>query len=236
MDKNYKYIAILFVAVSAIVLGGFYNTYFVFFPDFEGFKVIHHFHGFIMVLWLVVLIVQPILISKRKYTWHRAIGKFSYGLVPIIVVTMFLAYKNSYLMGEANGTPHAKNLLNVFLPLTDIIPFSTFYLLAVIHKSNVGKHLRFMISTSLVVVIAGMIRICMFWIDLEFLPTVFITSAIIAGVFVAFILYDYSKGKAVKNNPFVTALIIFSIPNVLLTFVPDTAIWQSFADGLLAIF
>ncbi len=237
MVKGYKNIVVLFIAITVVVLIGFYNTYFAFFPDFEEFKTLHHIHGFVMMLWLVMLIVQPVLINKRKYKWHRAVGKFSYFLVPVIIVTMFLAYKNSYLTAELNGEPHAQNLSLLFMPLTDIFPFAAFYILAIINKNNVAKHLRYMVSTALIIVIAGLVRIFSISFNFGFMSAVFISSILVALVFVGFILYDYRKGMQLKTNPFVTALIIFSIPTILLGFVPNTSFWQSFADGIVeAIF
>ena len=237
MEKGYKNIVVLFIAITVVVLIGFYNTYFAFFPGFEKFKALHHIHAFVMMLWLAILIVQPMLINKRKYKWHRVVGKFSYFLVPIIIVTMFLAYKNSYLTAELNGEPHAQNLSLIFMPLTDIFPFAAFYILAIINKKNVVKHLRYMISTALVVVIAGLVRIFLISFHFDFMPAIFISSIIVVLIFVSFILYDFRKGMQLKSNPFVTALIVFSIPNILLGFVPKTSIWQSFADGIVkAIF
>ncbi len=91
MEKAYKNIVVFFIIATLIVLIGFYNTYIVFFPKFEQFKTFHHVHGFVMVLWLATLIAQPILITKKKYKWHRAIGKVSYILVPIIVISLIVA-------------------------------------------------------------------------------------------------------------------------------------------------
>jgi len=233
MEKGYQYIVVLFIVITAVVLIGFYNTYFAFFPEFEKFKPLHHIHGFVMILWLVMLIAQPVLINKGKYKWHRLIGRFSYFLVPIIIVTMFLAYKNSYLTAELNGQPHAQNLTFIFMPLTDIFPFAAFYLLAIINKKNVAKHLRYMISTALVVVIAGFVRIFSIWLNFDFLPAIFISSVIVAFIFVGLLVYDFNNGISLKSNPFLKALIIFSIPNILLGFVPNTSTWQTFADGIV---
>jgi hypothetical protein len=67
MEKGYKTVVVLFIAITIIVLIGFYKTYFPYFPEFEQFKTLHHIHGLAMMLWLVILIVQPVLIRSRKY-------------------------------------------------------------------------------------------------------------------------------------------------------------------------
>ena len=236
MEKAYKNIVFFFIGIVLIILMGFYNTYFVYFPKFEGFKSIHHIHGSLMVLWLLIMIVQPILISNKQYKWHKLIGKLSYFLVPVIIVTMFLAYKNSYQMAELNGESHSENLGILFLPFTDIFPFATFYILAIVYKNNLGKHLRYMISIALSIVGASLVRI-LFQLseEINFFPAIMISSFVVVLFFIGFILYDSRKGIKFTSNPFTIALITFTIPNILLGIVPNTSIWQSFADKLANI-
>jgi len=233
MEKEYKNIALFFAVIAAIVLIGFFPTYFSHFPNFEGKVPLHHFHAFVMILWLVVLIVQPILINKRKYQWHRLIGKFSYFLVPIIVITMVLAYKISFFNSvDANGINHIKSLSMLFLPLTDILPFTVFYLLAIIHRKKVANHLRFMIATSVVVGSAGVVRICMVWLGMGFVAAMYAIAVLMILVLVGLVLYDLYQKKLPKNRSFVVALVVLAIPNLLLMVVPKTAWWLSFADGI----
>lgn len=82
MEKAYKNLSLFFIAILVIVILGFFKTYFGLFPNFRNVTSIQHIHGSLFLLWFVMLIVQPILIRKRKYKWHRVIGKVSYFLVP----------------------------------------------------------------------------------------------------------------------------------------------------------
>ena len=233
MEKEYKNVALFFAFISAIVFIGFFPTYFSHFPDFEGKVPLHHFHAFVMILWLAVLIVQPILIKKRKYQWHRLIGKFSYFLVPIIVITMVLAYKRSFINSvDANGIDHIVSLSMLFLPLTDILPFTVFYLLAIIHRRKVSNHLRFMISTAVVVGSAGFVRICMVWLEMDFVAAMYAIAVLMILVLVGLVLYDLYHKKLSKNRSFVVALVVLAIPNLLLMVIPKTAWWQSFVHGI----
>lgn len=49
-----------------------------------------------MALWLIMLIAQPFLIKYKKLSWHRVLGKASYVLVPLILITAFLLIRNEY--------------------------------------------------------------------------------------------------------------------------------------------
>ena len=234
MDKSYNNIALFFIAITAITFVGFYHTYFVLFPDFEGKIMLHHVHAFGMILWLATLIVQPILISKRKYKWHRAIGKASYLLVPFIVISMLLAYRISFLKSiSEDGVVHSRGLVMLFLPLTDVLPFTIFYLLAIINKKKIASHLRFMISTAVIIVSAGLLRIFMKWVDLNFMEALYVSIVTQTLVFLSLIFLDLRNGMFAKNKSFLTAFVIFAFPNALLFFVPYTSWWRSLAEALI---
>ena len=233
MEKAYKNIAFFFLAVTIIVFVGFYNTYFVFFPHFEGFVILHHVHGLVMILWIIILIIQPILINNRKCKWHSLVGKLSYFLMPIIVISMMLAYQRSFLNSVSEyGPVHSQTLSMLFLPLTDVLPFAIFYILAIINKRKIPIHMRFMISTAVVLVGAGLGRIFAIWLNFDFINSVFASVAVLAIVFVGLIVYDISIKKFSNNRSFLTALVIFSIPNLLLLFIPYTHWWQTLVEAL----
>ncbi len=235
MEKAYKNIIYFFLIIIAITLIGFYKTYFVLFPDFIDIKKVHHIHAFTLVLWFVLLIVQPILIQQKKYEWHRQIGKFSYVLVPIIFVLMLMVYKNQYLREESNGSPHSQNVGLLFIPFTDTFPFVIYYILAIINRKNIAKHMRYMIATSILLLSPGLTRIFIFWFGMDFFDTVTPVSLVMLLVFIGLILYDYRLGKNINNNPFTIALLIILIPTILMRIVPYTTQWQSIAEVYVKI-
>ena len=237
MEKEYKNIVLFFIAIVIIVFIGFFPTYFTHFPKFEGFVSLHHFHAIVMISWLLILIIQPIMISKRKYEWHRLIGKFSYFLVPIIVISMLLVYNRAFVNSvDTNGINHIESLCLLFLPLTDVLPFTVFYLLAIMNKKKTSNHLRFMISTAIVIVGAGFVGILTVWLDMDFIRGLYVNSGVLTLVFVGLILYDLKYKILSKNKSFVIALFVFSIPNLLLLFVPNTAWWLSFTHEIAKAF
>jgi uncharacterized membrane protein YozB (DUF420 family) len=78
-----------FIALAALALLGFWPTYFSkFFDGTADFKFYFHFHATVITLWVASLITQPILIRRKQLKWHRLIGKFSYILIPLIIVSV----------------------------------------------------------------------------------------------------------------------------------------------------
>lgn len=235
MEKGYKHLAYFFGILALITFVGFYKKYFSLFPEFSGLKNIHHFHAVALTLWLIMLIVQPILISKNQMTAHRLIGRISYLLVPIMFVSMLLAYHNQYLRFVAEGKSESETLAFVFSPTTDSIPFLIFYILAILNKRETAKHMRYMISSGIVIGGPGLGRIFMTWMNMDIFAAIGLMSLITLLVFVALIIYDRTNKKAFFINPFSIALFIWLIPNILIIFFPNTALWQSIAKWMVEL-
>jgi hypothetical protein len=236
MEKGYKYLVYFFGVIAAITFFGFYKKYFSLAPDFPGLKNIHHIHAIALTTWLIMLIVQPILIANSKMKAHRVIGKFSYFLVPIMFVSMLLVYQNQYLRIVSEGKSETETLAFVFSPTTDAIPFVIFYLLAIMNKRDTARHMRYMISTGIVIGGPGLGRIFMTWMGMDIFAAIGLITLITLLVFAVLIIYDRVRKKQFRINPFTIAFIIWLIPNILIIFFPNTALWQSFAKWMVTTF
>ncbi|NCP85199.1 MAG: hypothetical protein GW823_09955 [Bacteroidetes bacterium] len=82
---TYKNSVIYFVVFLLVALFAFWPRYFG--KLFIAMDAETHFHGIIMTLWCVMLIAQGYLIRIKKYPIHKIIGKLSYGLAPLIVIS-----------------------------------------------------------------------------------------------------------------------------------------------------
>lgn len=233
MEKGYTNVVFFFVVIATITFIGFYKKYFSLAPDFPGLKNIHHFHALALMTWLSMLIVQPILIANNKLKAHKLIGKFSYNLIPIMFVSMLVVYHNQYLRMLSEGKPEVETLAFVFSPMTDAIPFVIFYLLAVLNKGDTAKHMRYMITTGIVIGGPGLGRIFITWMGMDIFAAIALISLITLLVFVGLIIYDRIKKKNFRINPYTIAFIIWLIPNILIIFFPNTNLWQSFAKWLV---
>lgn len=230
MEKSYRGIVYFFIGVFIFVFLGFFRSYFSLFPSFAGITPSLHFHAFVMLTWVTLLVAQPILIAKKKTVAHRYLGYFSYGLVPLIIYMLLLMYRNQYTRLE-HEIPRKENLALLFLPLTDLVPFTIFYVLAIVNRKNVARHMRYMICTAIVVLSAGLFRIVMIIFKPEAFAGLEITTITLILFFLAFLIYDTVNKKPVESNPFLLATIIFAIPNLLFLVLPKTVWWQSFAQA-----
>lgn len=139
MTWFYKNISYLFAAVLLFAFIAFYRSYFSLFPSFSDTSWVIHFHATIIILWFIMLIIQPVLIRKKRPDLHALIGRASYFLVPLIVFSFILIIRQTELKG--------KNLPVFAISIINSSTFIIFYLLAIYYRKKTPWHIRFMVLT-----------------------------------------------------------------------------------------
>ena len=146
MEKVYKNSHYLFIAVLLMAIAGFWKTYFGKIPTFDGVSGLMHFHAVMVLTWLGILIVQPMLILNKKVEMHRLVGKMSYIVVPILLISIILLMRLSFIKNTLPANPDIDLRLVGVADLTFFIPC---YLLAIYFRKNTKYHARFMVMTVL---------------------------------------------------------------------------------------
>src|SRR5688572_32476679 len=129
-STKYDRVSYLSIAIMMVLIWGFYRTYVVFFPSFEGFVFAQHFHGIIMSLWMACLIAQPLLISRKKYRVHKLIGKISFVLAPLLMISIFGVSKMTFQRNLTASTLEDA-VAGISLSIPGLIIFAVLYLLAI---------------------------------------------------------------------------------------------------------
>jgi hypothetical protein len=134
-NKSHLY----FIGFFAFVLIAFWLTYFTKFFEQANFRM--HLHGITLIIWCLMLIIQPYLIRTKQNTLHRQVGKFSYILVPVLLFTTtdLLIYR---LKGQ-----NEIDYFFVALVMNALVAFIILYGLAIYNRKNASLHARFMVST-----------------------------------------------------------------------------------------
>ncbi|MDL5511650.1 hypothetical protein QSE00_07505 [Arenibacter sp. M-2] len=142
MEKAYKNLGYFFLLLIPLTFLGFYKTYFVQFPDFEeNLTTFIHLHAIIASIWILLLIVQPLLIIYRKNQLHRKIGKLSYIVFPILILS-FVPQMIRIINSDAPQI--------LFFPMADSVLLILFYSLAMYNRGTVSKHMRYILGTATV--------------------------------------------------------------------------------------
>ncbi|QHV94322.1 hypothetical protein [Spirosoma endbachense] len=206
MEKAYRHISYLFIAVLLLIFCAFFKTYFGLFPGFTGTATLVHVHAVTVLLWFAMLIGQPILIRTKQIALHRLVGKVSYLLVPLMVISFLLISRRHQLRG--------KDLMMFAANFSDISLFIVLYGLAIIYRHPVTYHARFMIMTVLPFLGASVGR----------LPNFPISSALL-GLFIILGLLLFERFTRRIYRPYLISLAVFMglliVPYSFLLFAPS---------------
>lgn len=198
MVKKYKNIGYVMIIFVPLIFVAFYKTYFGQFPDFNEsntalshskVSTFDHLHVIFAFLWILLLIIQPILIGIGKYKTHKTIGKISYLVFPLLILSSF------HLISRILQADHP---MLAYLPISDSILLILFYALAIYNKKNTPKHMRYMIGTAAVFLGPIFGRLGPYMFDLH--PKVMnnIKFIVIYLIFAGLIFFDKKYGRDFK--------------------------------------
>jgi len=231
MQKVYRNTAIFIILIMIGIQWGFYRTYTSEFPNFINKTITIHVHGILLMMWMVLLIVQPLLINTGRTQLHRTIGKVSWVLGPLIIVSMFLVGRGSY--GRSIGNiPEQENLATMVLDIRGYLTFAIFWALAMLYRKNSASHMRYMIATGMLAIGPGVGR-GLISSGVAFPTALTITDVldlVIVGTLLGFDIYRKKNYK-----PFLIVFVVFLIGAILWQ-VKDSAAWQAFAKWYAAMF
>lgn len=161
-----------------------------------------HLHFFISALWIAIIITQPFLILNKKYRWHRLLGRTTYVIFPLWILS-FIAMIYKVIQKEDYDY--------LVLPIGNMLILIILYFLAIRHRKTTGKHMRYMIASAVVLIdpTVGRWTFNIFQNDLIAMP---ITYAIMNLILVGLIWMDKRNGK--DYQPYIVALTCFIVYNI----------------------
>lgn len=223
-------IILFMVLVFGVVHIGFHATYIRHFPVFEKFNWVHHVHGALMASWTIMLVVQPFLIHRHKYTVHRFIGKLSYVIAPLILISIVLVAKYNYHSGVVKATS-AEVFAKQSITWMQFFMFLLFYSLAIYNRKDTQKHMRFMIGTAIIMLGPGLGRALK-----AYCPTVFENFATLIPLYVKIAIAGVLLSiDIVKNKNWRPYAIVFSafLLAAIVYHARYSGGWQSFGKFLV---
>jgi uncharacterized membrane protein len=202
-----------------------------------------------MALWIAMLIVQPFLIKYKKRELHRTLGKVSYVLVPLVLVSSFLVIRSFYhrfidvlhqksLLGLNqfnNDEILEKGAIEVAIAIFWLVMLITFYCLAIINRRKSALHARYMLAAALALLGPTVDRIIFFrfkWEKLFDSIPIETAAFVIADMVLALLLWnDYKNNRPIKALR--VALLIYLLGQVFYFTVPGSTGWTSLVTFLM---
>lgn len=181
-----------------LIFAGFHPSYFSVFLDAAA---IHHFHALSATAWVMLLIAQATLARRRRFDRHRALGRLSYIVAPLVVLSGLMA--TEVMLGRDDPF-HAK--YGVPLAIEGAIAlgwFAVAFGLAIRHRRDVQLHARYMISTVILVLPAALARVIGEFVpeDLSFTVNFSGAYAVCQLLVLTLIVNDRRRGKVFAPYP-----------------------------------
>ena len=150
--------------IAAAVFLGFARTFFLrrWFPSWAAAHAAPEFifviHGIVSAAWLVLFIVQVALVGSRRVRLHRQMGWFGTGLA--IAVVMLGIWGSLIAAGRPTGfiDVPVSPLQFLAVPLSLLLLFSIFVVLAILRRRDAQMHKRCMVLASLSLIEAAVGR------------------------------------------------------------------------------
>lgn len=224
----YRHAWLWFTLAMAVIITGFFKS---FISKIAETDLVHHFHGITSGGWILLLIIQPFLYSRNKMDIHRNLGKISFILAPLLVISGLMMM---HLMLGREGGLNPTTYIISFLDVIILTQFIFFYVSAIMHRHNMQLHARYMAGTVLALLPPGLARIALLipaltkgilWLDVTYILLELTTIILIAD--------DKRSGKIYP--PYVIALLFFIFQHIGLHFIAGWPLWQKLMNAFAGL-
>ncbi|HWN66631.1 MAG TPA: hypothetical protein VNM90_03265, partial [Haliangium sp.] len=183
-------------------------------------------------MWVLMLAVQPLAISARRFTFHRALGRMSYALAPLLVLTVVLL-AHSRIQG-LDGQAFAMQTYVLYLQVSLAALFGLSYALAISTRRSVALHARFMVCTGLTMIDPVVIRLMFWWAGPPTWNYQWFTFGLTDLVLVALIWLE--RHRPTGRSVFPAMLVVFALAQAPALFgLTHAPAWHAFARWFAAL-
>lgn len=210
MERSYRNLGYVLLALAPIFIAGFWIPYFSQFPHFDvSITSAVHAHAILLFIWLALLIAQPIAIQRRAFKTHRVLGRASYGLVPLIVISAIAMVWKEYNENVAAGAKASTAGLDEFVSSTQLVLLVTVYAAAIVSiwKRDVAAHMRYMVCLALILLPPGLARVFGYWFGMSQAVSQAICFVLIDTCLIGLILLDWLHERV--SRPYINVLGIY---------------------------
>lgn len=212
-----------FGALLLLAIPAFWPSYF--FPKQYETDWHVHVHGIALFSWAVMLIAQPWLIQSGRLRIHRRLGKASYFLAPVVVVSTILLAR--YRMHDSVPTFDQLYFLCVQIALMTV--FSVAYVQAIRWRRAGGMHARYMVCTGIAMIDPILARLLYNHTGLDIPWSQVATYLLTDAILLALWLRDHRAGNGIRVFPAMLALCVaVELPTF---FLPQTDAWKAIVAG-----
>jgi hypothetical protein len=223
------FFVLMALAVAITVFVGFAPTFYLrstFNPD-KALSLLLHVHGFALSAWIILFLVQTILISRGSRSLHQRLGWVMAALAGSIAVLMGAAIIEQMRRVPPRPPPPFALAFGIF----DIIVFASLVGGAIYLRNRPDWHKRLMLSATILLVEAAIVRIVAFHGVRE--PVYLILSQFASALlfFIPCFAYDLATRRRIHPANIV-GLTLIIMDQTVQPIVLSWPAWTNFANAL----
>ncbi len=210
MERAYRNLGYVLIALLPIFVAGFWIPYLSEFPQFEAsITTAVHIHAILLFSFLGLLIFQPLAIRYHAFSAHRILGKLATFLMPFILIFSAVMLWKEFREHLAGGATAAVSRNDEFLSSAQLLLLGSLYWVSIscIRKRNVAEHMRYMICIALVLLPAGLARTLGYWFNARQASSQTLCLVLIDVTLVGLIVFD--KRCKANPRPYAVALLAY---------------------------
>ncbi|MBU8975252.1 MULTISPECIES: hypothetical protein [unclassified Lysobacter] len=210
-------------ALLALAVAGFWPSYVRRIGEADA---VTHLHAALMMSWFAMLFVQPWLVRTRRLALHRQVGKFSYALVPAIVLTCL--WLSRIRMAAATPQSFGFQTFILYLAIGAATILLLSWALAIYHRRDTALHARYMVGTTLTLLDPALARLLATTMP-GLGPAIPLISFGLLFLILGVLIWR-DRGRH-GQSAFIVLTVLFAIHFALMQVLPRTTAWQDFARG-----
>ncbi len=195
-----------------------------------------HLHAVAATLWMCMLIAQPWTIHSGRRALHRMIGRASYVLMPVVVIS-FVGLAHDVMHGKT-GAAAAVQAYFFYIRVVLVGIFVGCYAMAVVNRRNAPVHSRYMLCTGLALVDPVVHRLASRLMGGADLNYQLLTFGLVLAILALLIWMERNARAGRRVFPIVfAAFLIAGLPLALdfHTWGAPWTLWKSAAAGFAAL-
>lgn len=190
-----------------------------------------HFHVFAMVAWMGLLIAQPLLMRVGRVDLHCLVGKSTYLLIPLVVISgILLAHHRQSQPGQLDQPGMLQLLvLQTVSPLLMV----GFYTMALSNRRTAAVHARWMLATALLLIDPIVARVLIFHFPAHADAAEWLGPALACGLTVGLIIAERKATAGRRVFPMVLGCLV--LQQTLFYALGLSDFWRRFALWFVAL-
>lgn len=236
-DKNTerRFFTGLALAVALVVFVGFAPSYYLkpifgVEPTSGRLTALHHVHGVIFTLWIVLFVTQTVLVARKRTDLHRRLGVVGMMLALLMLALGF--YMQLADLKKGITVPGVPPVAFFGVAVADLVVFAVMLGAGFYFRRRPDVHKRLMMLATISILTPATARFALLALTFIPVPGLFIGWLMLDLLIVACAVFDHRTLGRVHRATLIGGLFVL-LSEPLRLVLANTSVWQQFAVWLV---